>query len=84
MLIDGHEFTEGPERNLVRIAEVGPTKSGDAMDAFTTWFPPDAPEWDKFVVKHTAMQQREFDVARRKYARMRLPEHLRLEIYGCN
>lgn len=37
-----------------------------------------------FLVKHTAMQQREFDVACRKYARMRLPEHLRLEIYGCN
>lgn len=72
MLIDGYEITELPEQNRVHVVEVGPTKSWDAMLNFCARFPPSAPEWDAFVLKHHRMQEREAAVAVRKYSRLRL------------
>ena len=65
MNIDGHECSMND--GVMRIVE-GDSKSSRLMSEFARQFPNgDEPEWEKFLMKHTAMQNKEFVSTRAKF-----------------
>lgn len=79
MIVDGYEVLE--ENGLLVIKELPgeQTKSWRSMLSFSERFPKGTePEWDAFIVKHTAMQSREIGAAILRYRCELYPEFSRL------